>query len=170
MDNESVIIVGKINGFYGLKGYLKVFSETRPRDAILDYKELKLKLNGAWKTFEIADSKIASKSLVIKFKGFEDRTSVEHLLGTVLAIEKSQLPKLPKEQFYWSELIGMQVESINGYLFGKVNSLIETGANDVLVVDHHGKDCLIPFTMHHTIVSVDLEQGVIIVDWEEDAI
>lgn len=170
MDTNNKIAVGKINGFHGLKGFVKIFSETRPRDAIFDYDYLFIFRNNAWQKLEVEDSGHAGKSLVVKFKGFADRTSIEAYHGLELFIENEQLEDLDEGEFYWADLIGLTVKNQAGFVFGEVKEFIETGANDVIVIRKNGKEYLIPFTIGHAVITIDLEAKEILVDWDEDDI
>lgn len=170
MDTTGKIAVGKINGFQGLKGYVKIFSETRPRDAIFGYDHLFVFRNNAWQKLEVEDAAYAGKSLVIKFKGFIDRTAIEPYYGLELFIENSQLKALDEGEFYLADLMGLTVKNEAGFIFGEVTEFLETGANDVLVARKNGQECLIPFTVGHTVIQVDLEAKEILVDWDEDDI
>lgn len=170
MDNAGKIAVGKINGFQGLKGYVKIFSETRPRDAIFGYDHLFVFRNNAWQKLEVEDATYAGKSLVIKFKGFIDRTAIEPYYGLELFIDKSQLEVLEEGEYYWADLMGLTVKNAQGFVFGEVTEFLETGANDVMVVKKNGQDCLIPFTVGHAVIEVNLDAKEILVDWDEDDI
>lgn len=170
MDSTGKIAVGKINGFQGLKGYVKVFSETRPRDAIFGYDHLFVFRNNTWQKLEVEDTAYAGKSLTIKFKGFIDRTAVEPYYGLELFIENSQLEALEEGEFYWADLMGLTVKNQEGFIFGTVTEFLETGANDVMVARKDGQDCLIPFTIGHAVIKVDLDAKEILVDWDEDDI
>ncbi len=170
MDTSNKIVVGKINGFHGLKGYVKIFSETRPRDAIFGYDHFFIFRENVWKKLEVEDSGYAGKSLVLKFKNLMDRTSVESYHGLELFIDHDQLEDLDEGEYYWADLIGLSVVNQQGFVFGEVKEFIETGANDVMVVKKSGQECLIPFTVGHAVINVNLEAKEILVDWDEDDI
>ena len=88
-------------------------------------------------------------------------------MGWDIFISPEQLPKTAKDEYYWSDLIGLTVETIDGVQFGMVDSLLETGANDVLIVQGE-RERVIPFLQGQTIISVDLDAGKIIVDWDPE--
>ena len=169
MKNSDYIIVGKVNGFHGVQGFVKVFSETRPRGAITQYDELYLKRNrGEWEKVEIERAREQSKNIVLKIKGFDDRDSVTPLLGAKLAILPEMLPELDEGEFYWAELIGLRVYNEEEQYIGVVDSLMETGANDVLVVSNPElpEPELIPYNTEYIIREVNLEEGILIADWD----
>lgn len=170
MNNHEKIVVGKINGFYGLKGFVKIFSETRPRDSIFGYDHLFVLINNVWQQLEVEASSYAGKSLVMKFKSVSDRTAAESYYGLELYIEPSQLEALSEGEFYWADLLGSTVKNQAGFIFGEVKDFLETGANDVMIIRKEGQECLIPFTVGHTVLNVDVEHKEILVDWDEDDI
>ena len=170
MDSTTKIVVGKINGFHGLKGFIKVFSETRPRDAIFSYDHLFVFRNNEWSKLDVEDTAYVGKSLIIKFKGFADRTAIEPYYGLELYIEHSQLKELSEGEFYWADLIGLTVKNTQGFIFGEVKEFLETGANDVMIIRKNGQECLIPFTRGHAVLDIDLDAKEILVDWDEDDI
>ncbi len=156
------ILVGKLSGVFGVKGWVKVFSYTQPRENILGYKTWLLNRSGDWQAIEVVDGKVHGKAIIAKLKNCDDRDQAAALMDTEVAIKPEQLERLSKNEFYWSQLIGLQVITTSGEELGTVKKLMETGANDVLVI---GQDCLIPFAAPQIIKSVDLEKGEILVDW-----
>jgi 16S rRNA processing protein RimM len=154
------ITLGKIVGVFGVRGWVKVFSETRPREHIFKYSPWLLELNGTVVEVEVLDGRVQGKGLIASLKGYTDCESVRQLMGAEIS-----LPTSEKGEYYWSQLIGLQVENIQGIKLGEVISLFETGANDVLVVKGE-KERLIPFT--EFAVLVDLDSGRLTVDWDED--
>ena len=167
-DDEN-IIVGKINGVYGDKGWVKVYSYTDPREAIAQYSPWYLKQNGVWKAVKIIDSKPQAKTVIAKIEGCDDRDAAMLFSGTEVSIKPEQLSPLDENKFYWRDLIGLRVRNQDDFDFGVVKSLMETGSNDVLVVkSDEGKETLVPWTMGQAIIQVNLEDGLIVVDWDSD--
>ena len=167
-DDENIII-GKISGVYGVKGWVKVYSYTDPREAISQYSPWYLKQQGSWKPVIIESCKPQAKTVIAKIEGCEDRDAAMLLSGTEVAIKSEQLESLEEGKYYWRELIGLQVRNQTGFDFGTVKNLMETGSNDVLVVKSvDGRETLIPWTMDMAILSVDLVKGEILVDWDKD--
>jgi 16S rRNA processing protein RimM len=165
--SEQHISVGKISGVFGIKGWVKVFSFTDPRENILTYSPWLLKKNDETKTVTIVDGQLQGKTIVAQLAGIDDRNQAESLMGWDIFISPEQLPKTAKDEYYWSDLIGLTVETIDGVQFGMVDSLLETGANDVLIVQGE-RERVIPFLQGQTIISVDLDAGKIIVDWDPE--
>ena len=102
---------------------------------------------------------------MVKFDGINDRAVADGYRNYWVGVLKKSLPKLADNKFYWNDLIGCEVHNIDRLLFGKLTGFIETGANDVLVVEGEKKR-LIPYTKM-TVKKIDLKQQQIIVDWDE---
>jgi 16S rRNA processing protein RimM len=159
------VILGRITGLYGLQGWVKVFSHTRPREGILNYEPLYLNLRGEWRVVNVQDGRLQGKGIILKLSGYDDRDAAAGLLGCELAIHREQLPPLPAGEYYWADLEGLQVVTVNGVELGTIERLLETGANDVMVVAGE-RERLIPFLQGEVITRIDLEQGVLQVDWD----
>lgn len=167
MVQDSHILVGSIQGVFGIKGWLKIFSHCRPKEQILDYLSWELRAPKGAETFELQEGKPHGGGVVAKLKHVDDRTHAETLKGAEIWVARSALADLADDQFYWFELEGLQVTNLQGESFGVVLKLVETGANDVLVVsDEKSKqEMLIPFVREQVIKKVDLQARVITVDW-----
>ena len=165
--SEQHISVGKISGVFGIKGWVKVFSFTDPRENILTYSPWLLKKGDQTKTVNVVEGQLQGKTIVAQLADIEDRDQAASLMGWDIFITQDQLPKAAKGEYYWSDLIGLQVETIDGVQLGVVDSLLETGANDVIIVQGE-RERVIPFLQGRTIIKVDLEAGNIIVDWDPD--
>lgn len=168
--SEEFIPVGKITGIFGVKGWMKVFSFTQPRKNILNYSPLYLSQKGKWVEVKVIASRVQGKGIIISLEKIDEPDQVITLIGNQLAITKKQLKPLEKDEYYWSDLVGLTVINLQGEQLGKVDSLLETGANDVLVVkDKEQKtQYLIPFVMNDIVEKVDTDEKIITVDWEQD--
>ncbi|WP_340121030.1 ribosome maturation factor RimM [Methylobacter svalbardensis] len=167
MSKQQHISVGKISGVFGIKGWVKVFSFTDPRENILTYSPWLLKKDDETKTVSIVDGQLQGKTIVAQLTGVNDRNQAEDLMGWDIFITQDQLPKAAKDEYYWSDLIGLHVETVDGVQLGRVDSLLETGANDVIIVQGE-RERVIPFLQGQTIINVDLVAGRIIVDWDPE--
>jgi 16S rRNA processing protein RimM len=167
-DGDRLLIVGRISGLFGVKGWVKVYSYTRPMTNLLQYRPWQLKQDQTWHPITLQQASEHGKGLIALIEGCEDRDSAARWLGAEIGVFRHQLPPSdPKEGYYWSDLIGLQVINQTQQLLGRVDSLIETGANDVLVVKGE-RERLIPVVFEHVILQVDLEAGFIHVAWDSD--
>jgi 16S rRNA processing protein RimM len=159
--------MGKIVGLYGLRGWVKVFSHTRPKEAILTYRPWLVQLQGDWQELNVAEGRVQGKGLAARFEGYTDRDQAAALVGAEIALTLAQLPAAGKGEHYWAQLEGLKVINLEGEELGTVSHLFETGANDVLVVHLGKRERLIPYTKH-VVREVDLDSGVIRVDWDAE--
>lgn len=159
--------IGRIVGLFGVKGWVKVYSYTDPREAVLSYDTWLIDRKGDWHEVQLAEGKLQGKSVIARLEGVGDPDEASELIGCDLAIRRDQLPELPGDRYYWSDLEGLEVRRDDGSTLGKVAYVMETGANDVLVTKGD-TERLIPFVMNEVILDVDLAEGVITVDWEWD--
>ena len=168
MENQDYIVVGRINGLHGVRGWVKVFSHTQPRKNILSYSTWYLLRDGQWVATELLDGRPQGKGIVAKLKGFDDRDQSTALLTTEIGIRREQMSKAAANEYYWADLQGLKVINVEGIELGVVDQLMETGANDVLVLKDGDTERLIPFVLGQFVLDVALDQGVIKVDWDPD--
>jgi 16S rRNA processing protein RimM len=161
------VLLGRIVGLFGVNGWVKVFSYTQPREAILEYGQWYLKQDNEWRAAVIAGGKRHGKSIIASFSGVTDRDQAAELIGCDIAIEREDLPVPEVGRFYWADLEGLRVMDRDGAELGRVAYVMETGANDVLVLEGE-RERLIPFVLDKVVLDVDLARGVITVDWEWD--
>lgn len=160
------VIIGRLNGLYGVRGALKVFSYTEPRAAICDYGEWLLWNSGQWQPYNVADGRRHGKTVVARLAGVEDRSAAARLLGADIGIRRETLPEPEPGRYYWADLVGCEVVTVSGQRLGHTKRLFGTVNNDVLVVAGE-RERLLPF-IDAVIRRVDLAGGVITVDWDPD--
>ena len=166
------VTLGKVGAVYGIKGWLKIHSFTDDQEAILDYFPWSLKLGNKIQSVDITDWRKHNNGLVVKVAGIDDRDVAQKLVGSEIFVSEDALSDLPEGEFYWRDLIGMAVVTDKGYDLGHVSDIMETGANDVLVVKANLKDGfgkkerLIPYLMDQVILSISAEDKQICVDWD----
>lgn len=164
--DEKKLLVGKINGFFGVQGWVKIFSYTEPRKNILEYQPWFFIDNGIYKVVETTTGREQSKTIVAHVRGIDNRDQAGQLIGKDLYIDKDQLPKLDDDEHYWHELTGFRVININEVDLGVVDYLVDTGSNHVLVTKGD-TERWIPY-IDPFLVSVDKQKKVITVDWDEN--
>lgn len=163
---DSPVVLGRVSGLFGVRGWIKIFSDTSPRENILQYREWILTHRGESKNYVVEQGQRQGKGVIALLEGFSDRTAAEALVGAEISIRPDQLKPLQKDEYYWSDLIGCEVVNQQQVSLGEVVTLMETGANEVLVTEQGGKERLIPF-VDPWVIRVDLEQQQILVDWDE---
>jgi len=161
------IVIGKVGGPFGVKGWIKLLSWTDPREEIADYSPWQLKQGEGWKEWKVAEFRPHGKGLAARLVGLDDRDQAAALMGADIAVWRDQLGEPEPGQYYWADLVGLEVRHAGGQGFGKVDGLMATGANDVLVVKGE-RERLIPFVQGQVIKRVDLDAGIITVDWDPD--
>ena len=173
MAQDPRVKLGRITTVYGVKGWVKVFSNTEPMDNIFAYQPWQIFINGQWQEVKLKQGKRHGKGLVAQLECCNDRDQAKLYAGAEIAVESSKLPDLEDGDYYWSQLTGMNVETEAGVKLGKVDHLIATGSNDVLVVKGNQESIdteerLIPWLPDQVITKIDLSGGVIRVDWDPE--
>jgi 16S rRNA processing protein RimM len=164
---QPLLEVGKVSGVFGVKGWVKVYSFTEPREGIYEYSPWWIYQKGQWREVEVEAGQRNDKLIIVKLKGVDDRDQAQLLTGAKIAVDPQQLEALDDGQYYWRQIEGLRVVTTDGVELGKVDHLLETGANDVMVVKGD-RERLIPFTQGHAVQKVDLAAGVITVDWDPE--
>jgi 16S rRNA processing protein RimM len=163
--SNQEIIIGRVCGIYGVAGWLKVISYTRPRENLFNYEHIMVGHQGNWEKVILEKGRKQGKGLVVKFEHLNDRDIARKYIDAEIAVGRDKMPELPGDEYYWCDLIRLNVVDLNGQNLGVVVELQETGANDVLVVEGKSRQ-LIPLVFDRYIKKVDLEGGTIVVDWE----
>jgi len=165
MTDDRTLVVGHISGIYGVRGLVKIYSETEPKDAILGYNPWFLGEDAEQRT--LIEGRCHGKGLVARIQGCEDREQAAILVGQTIAVSRKQLPPLGEDEFYWTDLEGLTVETLQGAHLGRVHHLFATAGNDVLVVTGE-RERLIPFIWGDVVTEVNLDSGLMRVDWDPD--
>ena len=166
-NQQKWVTLGRVSGVFGVKGWLKVQSYTEPRDNLVKFGTLTLRLNAADSRFEVEDSHSRAGSVVVKLRGIDDRDRAHEWVGADVVVARERLPAAQVGEHYWTDLEGLEVVDLAGVVLGKVEYLLATGANDVLVLGG-AQQRLIPFVAGAVVKEVDLAAGRIVVDWSPD--
>jgi len=169
--DSAWITLGTIGAPYGVKGWVKVNSYAEPLDNIFNYDPWYLRREddqtGQYREVHLENAREHGKGLVAKLPGCDDRDAAVLLRGLEIVVRRDQLPPAEEGEYYWIDLIGLRVETLDGTDLGVVDHLLATGANDVLVVKGE-RERLIPYVLEHIVQEVDLDKGLIRVDWDAD--
>ncbi len=156
--------MGRVSAPFGVKGWVKVQPYTETVASLLNYENWWLRGKSGWEDYRIAEREVHGASLVARFEGISDRNAAATLKGREVAVLRSDLPAIAPDQYYWADLVGMEVENQSGECLGRIKRLIETGANAVLVVN--GKQEQLLPCIQSVVRRVDLAAGKVFVDWE----
>jgi 16S rRNA processing protein RimM len=160
--------MGRVIAALGIKGWVKVKAFTEVADGLADYPVWWLEHKSGWTPVAVEDTSLSNKGLGALLEGIDDRNAAERLRGTNIGLPRDQLPQLDKDEIYWIDLIGLAVRNAKSESLGTIDNLLETGANDVLVVKaEDGTERLIPF-IPQVVLNVDRENRLVTVDWELD--
>ena len=167
-DEQRFVTLGRISGAHGIQGWVKVHSETSPRENIFEYSPWELRWPGRSEQRKVKTGRRQGKAVIAKLEGCDDRNAAEALIGAEIAVPRSRWPEttMPGE-YYWADLEGLQVRTIDGVELGRIDHLFETGANDVIVVQGE-RERLVPYIWEQVVREVDLNAGVMLVDWDPD--
>jgi 16S rRNA processing protein RimM len=152
---------------HGVKGWVRVFSYTEPRANILHYQPWHLRRGNVWQPRPVAEGRAHGRGVIARLENCEDRDQALALMDCEVGVRRDQLPATAPGEYYWNDLLGLDVVTLQNEPLGKVDHLLETGANDVLVV-RGDRERLIPFVVDQVVKRVDLDAGVIQVDWHKD--
>ncbi len=169
----ELVTVGRITAVYGVRGWVKVHSYTEPMDNLLQFSDWWLREQNGWEPLQIDGGKRHGKGLIVHIKGVDDRDLAARFCQRDIAVSRDLMPTLDEGEYYWHQLEGLRVISRFGSGerdFGTVVRMVETGANDVLVVrgGEDGRERLIPYLPGEYITDIDLDAGVITVDWDPE--
>ena len=176
MDRPAVVPVGTVGRAHGVRGWVRVRSDMEPADELLRYDTWLLDRGGGWRPVTVRTARPHGRVLIVHLQGVDDRDAASELAGARLGLPRDALPALDEGRYYWVDLIGLEVVDEAGDPFGTVRDMIETGANDVMVVRPHGPatpertrtgDRIVPFIVGDVVREVDLEAGRIRVAWSD---
>ncbi|MDG2088741.1 MAG: ribosome maturation factor RimM [Arenicellaceae bacterium] len=173
-ETAEAIELGKVSGVWGVRGAVKVYSYTREREGIAQYKNWILQsASGVNQHYEVVQCKKQGQSMVATLKGVDNRDLAESLQGFLILIPLQDMPVLLDGEYYWRQLVGLEVVTLEGEVLGIVDHLLETGANDVLVVQRKSPDSeelveyLLPY-IDQVVIEVDLPTKSMRVDWDPE--
>ncbi len=167
------VVLGHVVGVYGVRGWVKVHSDTQPRENITQYARWWLRHAKEWREVTVVRGRRQGKNVLAQIAGVDTREQAEKLIGLDISINRAMLPELDADEYYWTDLIGCRVVDTEGRPLGVLVRLFETGANDVMVVQNPDSatpsaELLIPWIAPTVVTSVQLAERVVSVDWDVD--
>ena len=169
MINDGFISIGKIAGPHGIQGAVKVYSYA---ESVSVFKSgitilVKNPNDSTVKDYRVKWSAPHSRFVLLLFEGVESRVPADNLKGFELFINKADLPELEKDTYYWNDIIGLLVYASDDNYIGRVESIIQTGANDIYVVkDEKNNEVLIP-AIESVVLNIDVIQKTMKVNLPE---
>jgi 16S rRNA processing protein RimM len=160
------VVMGRIGAPFGIKGWVKVQPFSDDPGTLMDFESWRVGRGAEQTRYTVESVKDHSNALVAKLAGIDDRDAAYALRGLEISVERSHLPPPADDEFYWSDLIGLKAVNRQGVELGRVDSLMETGAHDLLVIKGK-REYLIPFIAQF-VGKVDVAGGLVEVDWGED--
>ncbi len=161
------LIMGRFGAPFGVRGWLKVHSETAPTENLFAYSPWWVRLDGEWVALRVDEGRAHGKGLIAHIDGYDAPETARALVGLEIAVERECLAPLAEGEYYWADLIGAAVVNRAGQALGTVDRLFDNGAHDVMVVSGE-RERLIPFVSGRYIDEVDVAGGRIVVDWDPD--
>ena len=162
---REIVPMGHISGVHGVRGWVKIHSLTEPRDAIFEYQPWLL--GESLEEIRVRQGKKHGNRLLALLENTDDREQAEALVNQPIAVYREQFPELLEDEFYWTDLMGLSVQLENGRELGTIEHMLATGANDVMVVRGE-RERLIPFVLGRYVKEVNLDRGLVVVDWDPD--
>lgn len=188
--------MGRVVAPYGIYGWLKVLPDTEAIDGLFDYDTWWLGKGNDWREMVVETAKIHNDVIVVKLQGINDRDAAFACKGKQIGVPRVQLPEPDENEYYWSDLLGLHVKNLQGVDLGVIDDILETGANDVLVVKalpakteaagkavadksvsgknvankdtkEKAQERLLPF-IASVVLEVDLKAKTMLVDWDPD--
>ena len=166
--DERLVVLGRISGVYGVKGWLKIYSETDPVQNIVKYDPWLIRKDKTWHKIKPLQGKKHGKGVVAQLEGYSDRDQAAELKGCEIAVKREQLPSVANmEEYYWTDLEGLRVENLEGFYLGEISHLFETGSNDVIVIKGE-RERFVPYIREQVVKSIDLDKRLMILDWDPE--
>ena len=168
-EHNAPIVIGRIGGVYGVRGWMKMSSFTRPKKNIFSYSPWLMQLKNEWQETNVEAFQQRGERLLVKLAGVDSPELAREFLHCDVAVLREQLPSLSNDEHYWYDLIGLEVLNQDDISLGNITEIAETGANDVLVVaDANNNKVLIPYVKGVYIEKVDLNAKFVRVYWQLD--
>ena len=164
-DLQHRIIIGKVSGIYGVSGWVRIHSYTRPKENIFSYSTWLIGHGEMWEASELIEGVVKGRDLLANLKAIKDRDVAKTKIGQDIAVYRYQMPELAEGEYYWCDLIQLEVVNLQGESLGKVTEIQETGANDVLVISGNQRH-LVPLILDRYVIDIDHENARILVDWD----
>ncbi|MCS5712433.1 ribosome maturation factor RimM [Candidatus Berkiella aquae] len=169
MRADSLVVIGRLGAPFGVQGWQHVQSFTEPHDNVLNYETLYVQQKDQWVAFRLEEGRRHGQGVVVRLHDVTDCDVAAKLTQCHIAVPRDELPALPADEFYWTDLENLLVVNAQGETLGHIQYLYENAGTDVMVIKNQDKEQQVPFLLHDTVIAVDLEKKQVIVDWEMPA-
>jgi 16S rRNA processing protein RimM len=161
------VVLGRIAGPFGVRGWVKVKSYTEPAEGILGYRNWHVSVPGAGpRKLRPVEGRLHGDFVVVRLAGIDDREAAATLVHCEISVPRGDLPPTVERQYYMADLEGLEVLTTDGHVLGRLDHFVETGANPVMVVMGE-RERWLPL-VPSCLKEVDLAAGRIVVDWDPD--
>jgi len=160
------VVLGRVSGVFGVRGWVKVYSHTDPPGGILDYRQWWLGDAAERDRYAVLAGRVQGRRIVASLEGITDRDRAAALLDQPIAVPRDLLPET--EGYYWADLIGLSVVNREGVSLGRISGHIPTGGHDVMVVNDGARERLIPWAPGVYVDEVSMDAGRVVVDWHPE--
>lgn len=168
-NDEQLIVIGQLGSPHGVKGWLKLHSYMQLPEDLLNYQpwQIRRKNSTVLETLRYEAVEGRSSHMLVLLQGLSDRNAAALYTLADIVLPRAELPRLSDNEYYWDDLVGLDVVNKEDVHLGKVDYLFETGSNDVLVIKGE-KQHAIPYLMGDIVLDINLDKKVIRVDWDPD--
>lgn len=163
---DRIVVLGRIAGVFGVKGWVKVQSFTSPPDNLLDYKVWQIGVRDAWSPLSPAEGRLTNRGVLVRMENCSDRDQAQALIGAEIGVWRSELPAPAPGEYYWEDLTGLDAYSPSGQWLGKVDHFRETAVHPLIVIRGE-REHMIPLVKQR-LLAVDLAAGRVTLDWDPD--
>lgn len=160
-------MIGQVAAPHGVKGWVKIHSFSDPPGQILKYAPWMIGTSEGKKEYRIADARSSGTDILVHLEGIDDRDQAASLRHSEIWVSRACFPPAEPGRFYWADLIGLRVQTEQGVVLGELVDMMETGANDVMIV-RGDKERLIPFVVGEYVKEVNLTEGYLSVTWDPE--
>lgn len=162
VQTERWVTLGRITGVHGVRGWVRVQSFTRPAENLFEYRPWLIR--GLEQP--AIEHRVSGRGFIVRMAGIDDREMAGALVGEEIQVARSVLPEPEEGAYYWADLVGLDVVCEDGTPLGRIDRLMETGAQDVMVVKAGPREHLLPFVQGPIVLDVDMRARRMVVRWE----
>jgi 16S rRNA processing protein RimM len=167
-EQDRIVVLGKIAGTFGVLGWVKVNSYTEPADNLLRYTAWQVRRNAEWLVLEVSEGRVTGKGILAKLTSIDSPEDARTWIGSEVGVWRHELPPTLPNEYYLSDLEGLEVENASGEALGKIDHFRSTPSTTVVVVRRQGRpEQWVPFVKER-IVRIDLRAKRVVLDWPAD--